>query len=96
MRDFFDSDWDVPIIIIGGALFLILIIIVIVSAINYSIQDVPMVVKQNKKIIYEGRSACVNVISTGDTTRVDVKGGFLCLFPKAYYVGKNIEAIGIK
>lgn len=76
---------------------LILLGIVFVFAIgDYLYQNVPMVVKQNGKVIYEGRSKCVNVISSGDTTRVDVKGGFLCLFPKAYYVGKDIEAIGSK
>lgn len=52
----------------------------------------PIEIKVDNKIVYSGSAACVDVISSGATTRVDIDGGFLCLFPIKYYVSNNVQA----
>jgi hypothetical protein len=61
---------------------------------HLKIDNVPVIVKVNDKIVYSGTSGCVYVKSSGDTTFVTINGGFLCLFPKEYYVGRGIKMEG--
>lgn len=63
------------------------------ETIHYVVESVPVRCKVDGNLVYEGRSACINVTSSGASTTVSVKGGFLCLFPKQYFVSKNVELI---
>ena len=63
---------------------------------NTFVDNVPSIVKVDGKIVYEGTSAGFDTGSEGANTSVVVKGGFLYMFPKAYYVSKNVEVIGKK
>ena len=63
---------------------------------GYKIDNVPVTVYKGDKVIYSGVSACVRVTSSGDTTSVKIKQGAYCLFPKAYYVGRDIRMEGSK
>lgn len=62
-----------------------------IAALRYRIDQVPVRVYVEDKLVYSGRSACVDVKSTGATTRVDVLGGPYCLLPKAYYVSQDVR-----
>ena len=74
-------------------IFLIILACTTLNGISYAVGNVHLKITKDGKEIYNGRSACVNVKSAGDTTRVDISGGFLCMFPKAYYTGRDIETI---
>jgi hypothetical protein len=58
--------------------------------------NVPITIEQNGTVLYDGISGCADVDSGGDTTKVSIKGGWLCFFPKAYYVGRDIKVSGLK
>ena len=58
--------------------------------------NVPVVCKVEGIVVYSGPSAGIKVLSTGDTTKVDIKGGFLYWFPKKYYVSHNVSLMGEK
>ena len=60
------------------------------------IQNVPTKCWVDGKLIYDGISAGINVLSTGRTTKVDIKGGFLYLFPKEFYVSDDVKLEGFK
>ena len=93
------------ILIIGGTIVgIIIIVFMMVFAavlttqyvgISY-IENIPVIVTQNGEKIYEGINGCIEVISGGDTTQVKVNSGFLCMFPKAVYVGTDITVKGSK
>lgn len=53
---------------------------------------VPITIKKSGQVIYSGNSACINVKSAGTATRVDISGGFLCLYPERYFVGNDVSA----
>ena len=89
-------DWDILkglSCIIGGAIICFLLIACTVSQINFTIESVPLRVSVDGKEVYHGRSACVQTESIGSSSRVDVKTGPWCLFPKEYFAGKNIVII---
>lgn len=69
-------------------------LVLIIKGIGLATDNVPITVTVDGKKVYNGISGCVNVNSTGATTQVTVRGGFMCFFPKAYYVGKNIVVTG--
>ena len=48
------------------------------------------------QVIYTGNNACIDVVSGGDTTKIDINGGFLCMFPKETILGKDIEIVTLK
>lgn len=50
-----------------------------------------VVVYKNGSFIYEGNKTCITVRTSGDSTQIDIHGGFLCFFPDRYISGKNIE-----
>ena len=58
--------------------------------------NVPVVCVVEGKEVYRGTSAGISVHSTGDTTTVEVSGGFLYLFPKAYYTSHDVKMTGRK
>ena len=79
--------------------FLICLAVVVVvgrAFLETKIDSVQVVCKVDGTVVYEGPSCGINVISSGNTTRVDVKGGFLYLLPKAYYVSHNVELKGVR
>lgn len=56
----------------------------------YFIDNIPITISVDGKKVFEGRSACAKTVSVGSSSRVDVHGGFLCMFPEAYYAGDNV------
>lgn len=54
---------------------------------------VPVRVFVDGKDVYHGISACVNVNSSGAHTTVQVNSSFMCLFPSAYYVSKDVKVV---
>ena len=88
-------DWDnpflaMPIFLIGIALCVFLVIIC-VCAIDYKLHDFPVEITQDGNVMYRGIMSCVDVASSGDTTTIQIKEGFLCLFPKSVILGRGIE-----
>ena len=51
---------------------------------------IPVTIKYSDQVIYQGNSACVTVQSAGAATRVNIRGGYMCLFPKKYYLSSDI------
>jgi len=94
----FDEHFGLWMFLLVVAVFFALFLIFIVGkAIDLAyIDNVPMTITQNGTVIYQGISGCVDVISGGDTTQVQTYDGFLCLFPKSWYGGLNIEVYGRK
>ena len=76
--------------IIGIGLITILLIWLIIG-ISFHFNNYPIEVTQEGVQIYSGTRACIDVESSGDTTTIKVSKGYLCLFPKAVYTGRNIE-----
>ena len=71
-------------------------IIFCVQGIHVLVDNVPVEVRVNGDLVYKGRSAGVEVASSGANTTVAVFGGFLYMFPRAYYVSNDVELIGVK
>lgn len=72
------------------------VLLLAIISVGYLFDSVPIVVRKGNTIIYSGRSACVSCESAGDTTRVGIRGGLLCIFPKEYHVSKDITMEGKK
>lgn len=70
-----------------GALVLFL---VISFTVVYYMENVPLRISVDGVEVYHGRSACVDTESIGSSSRVDVKKGPWCLFPKEYFAGKDV------
>ena len=81
----------IGIVVLGSATMVFLIGVQGLSLAFFD--NVRMSVLVDGKTVFKGLSGCVQVKSTGATTRVDVGGGFLCLFPQAYYVSKDVKII---
>lgn len=77
-----------------GPLFAIIGIFVLLViggfTIQYSLDNVPLRISVDGREVYHGRSACVDTESIGSSSRVDVKTGPWCLFPKEYFAGKDV------
>ena len=83
--------------IIFDVLLCIALLVVGFQAVNVTcFENVPVKCYVDGNLVYDGISAGINVLSTGRTTRVDIKGGFLYFFPKAFYVSNNVKLEGIK
>lgn len=67
-----------------------------VSAIDYWVDNIPTKCWVEGKLVFDGRSACVNVKTSGASTTVVVKTGFLCMFPAEYYVSNDVKLVGSK
>jgi hypothetical protein len=63
---------------------------ILITHINYSLQSMQLRATLDGKEIYHGPAACIETISVGSSSRVDIKKGPWCLFPKQYFVGKNL------
>ena len=59
-------------------------------------ENVPVKCWVDKRLVYDGLSAGIDVKSTGDTTRVDITGGFFFMFPKENYVSHDVKLEGKK
>ena len=79
-----------------GVVFFMVAALLGIQGIDYAIQSVPIKITVDGAIVFEGRSACASVESAGAATRVYVRGGFLCMFPKSYHVGKSVEVITLQ
>lgn len=91
MREFFEK-----LIIVICFVIVIGTMIIAVRYIDIFIDNVPIVVTVDNKIVFEGKSYLCMVESTGDTTKVTIHNGFLGLLPKAYYVSDNVKVEGMK
>ena len=93
-------EWDdfAPLIytlLIVGAIVGILIVEFLDFEYNH-VQNVPVKCWVDDKLVFDGRSACIDVGSSGANTNVMVKGGWYCQFPIAHYVSKNVKLEGSK
>lgn len=90
-------DWDNPLwsilIIVILISSLVVAITLIIASIDYNLHNYPIEITKDGVIIYDGIKSCVDIDSSGDTTTISINKGFLCLFPKATIVGKNIEVL---
>ena len=93
MRDLLD--YPILFVFLFFVMLGLLIIGVRYTDISY-VNNVPVEVTKDNITIYEGINGCISVSSSGDTTSVTIKDGFLCMFPKEYYVGQNIRVEGKK
>ena len=73
-----------------------LLFIGVVRGVTIVFDNVPITVTVRGEKVFEGKSYMVDVVSTGDTTKVTIFGGFMWLIPQAYYVGKDIVITGTK
>lgn len=92
--DFEDIKGFLSLVLFLGAIIFFLLWIVLF--IFWNIENVPLKVSVDDKLIYEGRSACVDVSSSGNTTNVTISGGWYCLFPKEKYTSKNVKVETMK
>lgn len=83
----------VMIISVIGFFFLLFWAII---AINYNVQNVHLKVFVEEKMVYDGRSACVDVASAGYATTVNIGGGWYCIFPKEHYTEKDVRVETVK
>ena len=90
MNDILEIILGMIFIFIGIILFSFLIVWLILGT-SYHFNNYPIEVTQEGVQIYSGTRACIDVQSSGDTTTIKVSKGYLCLFPKAVYTGRNIE-----
>lgn len=60
------------------------------------VDNIPSVVKVDGKTVYKGTSAGFDIKSSGANTTITIRGGFLYMFPKAYYTSSKVEIIGKK
>lgn len=75
-----------------GAVFIVGSTVVMgLRGLEYSVDRVPVKCTVDDVLVYEGTSACIEVKSTGSTTRVDIHGGLFCMFPKEYYISNNVK-----
>lgn len=65
-------------------------------ALCYHIDNVPVRCFVDDKLVFDGRSACIDVESSGSTTKVSISGGLMCIWPKEYYVSNNVRLEGVK
>lgn len=90
-----DSKWMVAIVAI--VILLPIMVAVVGRAIKYyCVDNVPVTCFVDGVEVFDGRSACIDVNSSGANTTITVNGGPLCLFPKAYYVSNNVVLHGRK
>ena len=59
------------------------------------IDNVQIEVIVDGEIVYSGASAGCSMKSTGSSTQVNVMGGFLYLFPRAYYVSEDVKVVNL-
>ena len=86
------SDLKIVGVILNLIVFSVLGLAISIDAIRLSfIENVPVICKVNGNEVYRGISGCITVESSGANSNVKINGGFLCWFPKAYYVSKNVE-----
>lgn len=88
-----DDTWFFIKVSAGAIIALVAIIfgiVVFANGMHYWVENVPLRVILDGKEVYKGRSACVNTESVGSSSRVNVSGGFLCIWPKEYFAGKNL------
>lgn len=86
MDDFID--FFVPILFLIGIIAILLWGII---AIHYHVNNVHLKVFVEERLVYDGRSACVDVSSAGYATSVGIYGGWYCSFPKEKYTAKDVR-----
>lgn len=91
-----DEVTKIEITIVSAGILLMLAVLLGGTFIRNKMDNVPVRVAYQGRVIYEGPSCGVVVTSAGDTTTVKIKGGFLYLFPKAYYSGHGVTMEGSK
>lgn len=67
-----------------------------VGVVSMLLDNVPVTIKVDGKEVYSGPSYAAEIESSGATTKVKISGGYLYLFPKAYYVSNHVEVVGKK
>jgi hypothetical protein len=86
--------------VIVGIIVLSAIIIVggcgLIVAVHYWLDNVPTVCRVDGVEVFVGRSACINVKSSGASTTVAIGRGPFCMLPGAYYVSNDVVLVGVK
>ena len=78
--------------VVGSVLFIGFAVMMIANWYSITfVHKVPIHVIVDGKEVYHGIDGCVSIVSSGANTSVEVNGGFLCLFPKAYYTSRNVR-----
>jgi hypothetical protein len=67
-----------------------------VRGVEMAVNNVPVKVWVEDKLVFEGPSYCVEVSSGGYTTSVKISGGFLSWIPQKYYTSKSVKVEGVK
>lgn len=91
-----DLFWSLTKLILGIIIGITLIIFGFRSCDINVVNVVPIKAYVDNKLVYEGKSGCLSVASTGRTTALTVNGGFLCLYPQKEYVSDNVHIEGVK
>ena len=78
-------------LIIFGMLSLMVVFIIGIQALDIKVfNNVPVEIYVNGELFYKGINGCVNVKSSGYTTTIKTKNGFLCFFPDKFYSGEGV------
>lgn len=89
-----DNEW------VGASVLVGIVLLVATGAIRAGIMlfdRVPVVVMVGSVEVHRGMSYGVGVESSGDTTKVVILGdGYFSVFPRKYYVGKDITVTGVR
>lgn len=92
MNDIIDKEMFSVLFTVLLSVFVVLVtLFTVINGLAYMVNNVPVKVLAGEKIIYQGRSACVDIRTGGAATQVTIKGGLFCMLPKEYYVGNDVK-----
>lgn len=77
-------------IFIVSCIFIVLLLSGI-AGIGYMIEDRPVICTIDNKVIFKGRSACINIESSRAAIKVYTSRGLLCMIPDRDYVSNNVK-----
>ncbi len=67
-----------------------------VFGIIYLFDHVPTKCWVDGQLVFDGRSACIDIVSSGAATKVIIRRGLFCVVPDEYYVSKDVKLEGVK
>lgn len=82
--------------IVVAAILMAMVIMGGARRVQMWVDNVPVTCSVNGERVYEGPSYAIDVNSGGATTTVIIYGGFLAVFPKAYYTSDDVLVVGKK
>lgn len=88
------DEWNGIFKALGFILASVVILILSMSIVNILVWHVPVRVFVDGREVYHGITACIDVDSTGATTKVSIRRGRLCWWPAANYVSRDVHVEG--